>query len=182
MQLKKEKCSRCSYFGFLANKTKRLCIKCNADRLDPGGLKKAKKVKKMLEKALKTPKIAKNRSKPAIKRKSEKKASRDKKLHETYQIISQTREHVCEGCGRFDVPLSNSHSIPVSRRRDLESDPENIGYHCLSIGEKKGCHDKWDTGDIEIMSQLLDFEKRMKYIKEHDEGFYWLLIRKAELD
>ena len=68
---------------------------------------------------------------------SKKQKDINKKLGKVYMEIMDERGHYCTGCGRSDVPLSNSHLIPRSRRSDLICDKRNITYHCLSIGH---CH------------------------------------------
>ena len=96
------------------------------------------------------------------------------KLIAVYKQIAEERDHYCTGCGRYDVPLSHSHYIPRSRRKDLETNINNITYHCLSIGETKGCHDLWD-GNITDKKKLLDFDDAMEYIKKTDKEFYNLI-------
>ena len=47
-------------------------------------------------------------------------------LNKVYDEIALEREHKCTGCGRYDVPLSHSHLIPRSRRKDLITNKRNI--------------------------------------------------------
>ena len=89
-----------------------------------------------------------------------------------YNQIAEERGHYCNGCGRSDVPLSHSHVIPRSRRKDLVTDKRNITYHCLSIGEHKGCHDMWESKE---RTKLLDYCKNMEYILEVDTEYYFLI-------
>lgn len=89
--------------------------------------------------------------------------------------MEETREHYCSGCGRSDVPLSHSHYIARSRRKDLETDINNITYHCLSMGERKGCHQLWEGG-IADKQKLLDYPDAMEYIESVDQELYYLLI------
>ena len=72
--------------------------------------------------------------------------------------IKQERGHYCTGCGRSDVPLSFSHLIPRSRRFDLTAEKRNITFHCLSIGERRGCHEIWEGVN---RHKLLDYMKNM---------------------
>ena len=102
--------------------------------------------------------------------KKEDKAKR--KLKKVYEEIAHERGHYCTGCGRSDVPLSHSHLIPRSRRKDLEADKRNITYHCLSMGERRGCHDMWES--IERI-KLLDYHKNMETILELDVEYYYLI-------
>tara|TARA_R110001583_G_scaffold180966_1_gene338166 strand:+ start:209 stop:535 length:327 start_codon:yes stop_codon:yes gene_type:complete len=102
---------------------------------------------------------------------SNKQNKEKKKLKIIYNELASERGHYCSGCGRSDVPLSHSHIIPRSRRKDLVTDKRNITYHCLSI-ERKGCHDMWETKD---RVKLLDYHKNMEYILEVDTEYYFLI-------
>ena len=103
---------------------------------------------------------------------SKKQTAINKELHKVYKEIEETRGHYCTGCGRSDVPLSHSHYIARSRRKDLETAIENITYHCLSMGGRKGCHDLWE-GSISDKQKLLDYPKAMEYILEQDTELYF---------
>tara|TARA_R110000772_G_scaffold63077_1_gene141423 strand:- start:383 stop:706 length:324 start_codon:yes stop_codon:yes gene_type:complete len=103
---------------------------------------------------------------------SKKKIEQNKQLKKVYKEIADERGHYCTGCGRSDVPLSHSHLIPRSRRQDLITVKENITYHCLSMGERKGCHDIWDSTD---KHRLLDYHKSMEYILSVDTEYYFLI-------
>lgn len=103
---------------------------------------------------------------------SKKQKDINKKLGKVYMEIMEERGHYCTGCGRSDVPLSNSHLIPRSRRSDLICDKRNITYHCLSIGGRKGCHEMWEGVG---RTKLLDYHKNMEYILEVDPEYYFLI-------
>tara|TARA_R100000781_G_scaffold108489_2_gene73052 strand:+ start:2562 stop:2897 length:336 start_codon:yes stop_codon:yes gene_type:complete len=105
---------------------------------------------------------------------SKKQAKINRELKKVYKEIEETRGHYCTGCGRSDVPLSHSHYIARSRRKDLETDINNITYHCLSMGERKGCHELWE-GSIADKQKLLDWPLAMEYILENDTELYFLL-------
>ena len=105
---------------------------------------------------------------------SKKQADINKELKRVYKEIEETRGHYCTGCGRSDVPLSHSHYIARSRRKDLETDINNITYHCLSMGDRTGCHQLWEGG-IADKQRLLDYPKAMEYILEKDTELYFLL-------
>jgi hypothetical protein len=111
-----------------------------------------------------------------MKKISKKQTAINRKLKEVYEHIADTRGHYCTGCGRSDVPLSHSHYISRSRRKDLELDPYNITYHCLSISQSanKGCHDLWEGG-LSDKQKLLDYHKAMEYILENDTELYFLM-------
>ena len=108
-----------------------------------------------------------------MKKVSKKQAAINRKLKEVYKHIAETRGQYCTGCGRSDVPLSHSHYISRSRRKDLELDPNNITYHCLSL-EKIGCHELWE-GSLADKQKLLDYHKAMEYILENDTELYFLM-------
>ena len=97
-----------------------------------------------------------------------------RKLNKVYSQISYERGHYCEGCGRTegDVPLSHSHIIPRSRRSDLICSKKNIQYLCLSMGERKGCHEIWESRD---KSKLLCYHKNLEYILQEDTEYYFLI-------
>ena len=71
---------------------------------------------------------------------SKKQSAINRELKRVYKEMELTRGHYCTGCGRSDVALSHSHYIARSRRKDLETDPNNITYHCLSMGERTGLY------------------------------------------
>ena len=103
---------------------------------------------------------------------SKKQNNINKELKIVYKEIELERGHYCSGCGRSDVPLSHSHLIPRSRRPDLITDKRNITYHCLSMGERTGCHDIWEGIKRD---RLLDYPKNMEYILEVDPEYYFLI-------
>ena len=105
---------------------------------------------------------------------SKKQSAINRELKRVYKEMELTRGHYCTGCGRSDVALSHSHYIARSRRKDLETDPNNITYHCLSMGERKGCHQLWEGG-IADKQRLLDYTRAMEYILEKDTELYFLL-------
>ena len=105
---------------------------------------------------------------------SKKQSKINKELKKVYSEIAETRGHYCTGCGRSDVPLSHSHYIPRSRRKDLETNRNNITYHCLSMGGRKGCHDLWEGG-VSDKQKLMDYHQAMEFILEQDTEYYFLL-------
>tara|TARA_R110000824_G_scaffold32023_5_gene103700 strand:+ start:688 stop:1023 length:336 start_codon:yes stop_codon:yes gene_type:complete len=88
--------------------------------------------------------------------------------------IKLERGHYCTGCGRSanEVPLSFSHLIPRSRRFDLTAEKRNITFHCLSMGERRGCHEIWEGVN---RHKLLDYMKNMETILELDPEYYFLI-------
>ena len=109
-----------------------------------------------------------------MKKISSKQGQINKKIRRAYKEIALERGHYCTGCGRADgdVSLSHSHLIPRSRRTDLSFDKANITYHCLSIGERKGCHEIWESRDRDT---LLDYHKNLEYILEMDIEYYFII-------
>lgn len=106
---------------------------------------------------------------------SKKQSAINRELQKVYKKIEESRDHYCTGCNRYDVPLSHSHYIARSRRKDLETDIDNITYHCLSMGERKGCHQLWEGG-LSDKQKLLDYPDAMEYIERVDQELYYLLI------
>jgi len=109
-----------------------------------------------------------------MKRISNKQKEIKKRLNKVYAEIAFERGHYCEGCGRTEaaVPLSHSHIIPRSRRTDLICDKDNIQYLCLSIGNRRGCHELWESRD---KTKLLCYHKNLEYILEEDTEYYFLI-------
>ena len=106
-----------------------------------------------------------------MKKISDKQKKEKRRLSIIYKEIAEERGHYCTGCGR-STNLSHSHIIPRSRRKDLVTDKRNITYHCLSVGEHKGCHDMWESKERD---KLLDYCKNMEYILEVDTEYYFLI-------
>ena len=84
-------------------------------------------------------------------------------------------KNCCAGCGKHGnaVPLSFSHIIPRSRRGDLVTDRRNITLHCLSMGERVGCHTLWESA--KDRDKLLDYFHNLAYIKEVDLEYYYII-------
>lgn len=87
--------------------------------------------------------------------------------------IDENRPMVCVGCQRTDLPLSHSHRIRVSLRKDLMTDPNNIDLMCF--GFEGSCHDKvesfeWDT--LKNVDSIID------YVKINEPSQYWLYYYK----
>tara|TARA_R110002020_G_C16287613_1_gene772212 strand:+ start:2022 stop:2351 length:330 start_codon:yes stop_codon:yes gene_type:complete len=95
-----------------------------------------------------------------------------RELIKVYKEIYKERDFYCTGCGRYDLPLSNSHLIPRSRRSDLILEKRNITYHCLTMGERIGCHDIWES---KKRYKLLDYFTNLAYIKEVDKEYYEII-------
>ena len=102
---------------------------------------------------------------------SKKQKKLNRRLSIIYDQIAEERGHYCTGCGRT-TNLSHSHLIPRSRRKDLVTDKRNITYHCLDMGERKGCHTIWESKD---RCMLLDYHKNLEKILEMDVEYYYLI-------
>ena len=61
-----------------------------------------------------------------------------KELKRIYQEMAEDMPHYCTGCGRSDVPLSHSHIIPVSRRKDLQLIKKKI--NAVRLSQKSGIY------------------------------------------
>ena len=107
-----------------------------------------------------------------MKKISDKQKKENRRLAIVYNEIASERGHYCNGCGRSDVPLSHSHVIPRSRRKDLVTSKDNIQYLCLSIGERTGCHQLWESKQ---RTKLLCYHSNMQYILEVDTEYYFLI-------
>jgi hypothetical protein len=107
-----------------------------------------------------------------IKKVSKKQNKINKELRKIYNELREERGHYCTGCGRSDIPLSHSHLIPRSYNRNLITEKRNITFHCLTMGERKGCHEIWESKE---RHRLLDYTKNMETILELDESYYFLI-------
>lgn len=96
----------------------------------------------------------------------------NKELKKVYKEIALDRPMYCTGCGRSDVPLSHSHLIPRSYNKELETNKDNITYHCLSMGEREGCHTIWESKE---RHKLLDYLQNMETILQLDESYFFLI-------
>lgn len=103
----------------------------------------------------------------------------------TIDAIKLEREPVCQGTGRSDYPLSPSHTISQKRCKDLGKaeliwHPGNIeieGYHEPS-SNPIAAHNIWEVGTIEQKKSLLNWNRKIQFIKLHDPEQY----RKLMLD
>lgn len=177
----------------IVNKRYHLCQIGNQDRLGSNTIekqieKRTKYRNKQVEKAKEKIKskifvdpqfIQNTKPRTSVNKLSLKEAANKKKLHTVYKEMDETREAVCSGCGREDVLLSHSHIISRHQNKSLESDPENIVFDCLTMGERKGCHDIWEHGtQKEKVEKLLNYQERMQYIYEKEPKLWHRLKAK----
>lgn len=105
------------------------------------------------------------------------------RLANAYDNIKHFRPPVCQGTGRSDVPLSFSHTISQQRCKDLGKaeliiDPDNIEIEGFEERTSKptAAHNIWEDGSLEQKVKLLNFTRKLKYIKKHDNERYQKLI------
>ena len=107
---------------------------------------------------------------------SKKRAAIERRYRKTLEEIKEERDPICTGCNNAKgLPLSFSHTIPRSRREDLIAEKENIEVECISMGKKVGCHQIWEYEIMENKSKLLNFDRKMDYIKRTDPEYYKIL-------
>ncbi len=113
-----------------------------------------------------------------LKRVSIKQESINNKYRSMLSNFDRIVPKVCTGCGEKHPVVKLSHSHIISRkhchdlgRPDLIYNPDNVTFHCLSIGDHKGCHEKWESKVQR--KELLDYEKNTEYIKSIDEQLYY---------
>ena len=108
-------------------------------------------------------------------------SSKQKVINDNYykmlERFDKTTPKICTGCGKKHPHVKLSHSHIISRKHchdygmpELIYDPKNITFHCLSIGNHKGCHDKWESKQ---RVELLDYEKNIDYIQSISERMYY---------
>lgn len=105
-----------------------------------------------------------------------KRSTKQTYIEHQYKLVCRDmdyiREKVCTGCLRYqggDIRLSHSHIIS---RQDCHNigkpyliyDPNNIAFHCMTFGENKGCHNKWESPTQRHL--LADYEENIKYIEQ----------------
>ena len=95
-------------------------------------------------------------------------------LTKVYEEIALERPHVCDEC-RTSERLSHSHLIHKSYYGQYEGVAlavvkENIVLHCMSMGNKKGCHERFDSMEVAKMN---NFEKYYRVIHKLDRTFFW---------
>lgn len=113
-----------------------------------------------------------------------------RKYAETCDKIKQTRPAMCQGTGRYDVPLSFSHTISQADckalgKTELIWDERNIeveGFEAPTSNPTMA-HNIWEVGTMEAKIMLLNFERKVEVIKEHDpEGYRKLMTQLDELE
>lgn len=156
MIYEKEVCSACGKNRWIVNKTRKLCSECNSKRLAP----LRKKQKKLNPVSFKMQEVKEKYKQMCIEMDNDKRVPK-----------------ICSGCGKSFHEVKLSHSHIISRqdchnigRMDLIYDKRNVTYHCMSIGEHTGCHEKWE-GLQRI--ELLDYKKNIEWISSVDARLYF---------
>ncbi len=101
------------------------------------------------------------------------------RLKVAYNSIDQAREPICQGTGRSDLPLSHSHTISQARCKALgkteliwaDGNIELESYHEPS-SKPYAAHNIWADGSLEQKKTLLNFTRKLEYIKLHDPETY----------
>lgn len=101
----------------------------------------------------------------------------------TLDAIKLEREPVCQGTGKTDFPLSPSHTISQKRCKDLgKADliwhPGNIeieGHHEPS-SNPIAAHNIWEVGTLDQKKSLLNWDRKIEFIRVHDPEQYRKLI------
>lgn len=107
----------------------------------------------------------------------------NRRYKETCEQIDQERDLICEGLGRYGLPLSHSHTISRKRCKELGKveliwDKGNIfleSYHEPS-SKPYYAHNIWESGSLEQKKTLLNFTRKLEYIKKHDPELYQRLV------
>jgi hypothetical protein len=81
----------------------------------------------------------------------------------------------CDGCGRYDRPLSISHTISRARceqigQPELYYDKDNFEMMCYY--DSGACHETWESATLVAKKKLLNFDKMMLKVERHDPEAY----------
>lgn len=102
---------------------------------------------------------------------SKKESLNIKNKHKAYNILAETKPHICTGCGS-PQNLTHSHLVPVGQNKKLEAVVSNITYHCID------CHHIWEH-DLEKRKSMKDYEENMYKIQVLDPAYYALIVNKG---
>jgi len=73
-----------------------------------------------------------------------------------------------------------SHNISVGQNLKFELVPGNIQPRCQDWGERRGCHEKLDSGDMNQILQLQDFEDLLEFRRQNAPLMYNLWVGKLK--
>lgn len=84
-----------------------------------------------------------------LKRITPKQAKIEAEKSKVYRERSEGERPYCQGCGRFDVPLSNSHRIGQANKQHV-CNPDNLDTFCID-GGADSCHQRWECGRVFLL-------------------------------
>lgn len=102
---------------------------------------------------------------------SKKQARHEREKSQVYRKRSEGERPFCQGCGRFDVPLSNSHRIGQANKKHVANE---ANLDTLCIGENS-CHAKYEAGRI---YQLDNGNEILNWLAETDWERYAAKVMK----
>lgn len=106
------------------------------------------------------------------------KLRRYKKAKEEF-LLDYLGDMKCDGCGRYDKPLSISHTISRARctelgQHELYYDKENFEMMCYY--DSGACHETWESGTLVAKKKLLNWDKMMMKVEKHDPEMYHKIL------
>lgn len=205
MQLEISQCSECGNDLPIVNRKYCLCDNCNFKRTHNGRSKEEVYSERASKRTIKpytfktmakssshsTSNAKKHSSKVTLSTVSTEKryhcsdgtlvsqAEINRNLKAVKDYIKHSREPVCQGSGRWDVPLSNSHTISVQRCKDMGKteliwDEDNIELEGFEAPTSRPimAHNIWSDGSWQQRVQLLNWNRKIEYIYKHDREQY----------
>lgn len=189
MQTVIDNCNRCNEEKPIVNKKYYLCYDCNYQRLHGESYedKQKRQQKETFRNITTANKITPKRNNKPLKQRTDKQKEFEEKLKQEYEKFDadkiSTGEWYCTGCFT-NQHLSHSHILRQSWCKANGKEElcypysGNVVLHCLSAGNKRGCHEKWESGVIEWMIQLYDFWDNLEFIRSVSEQEYQKIYQK----
>lgn len=100
-------------------------------------------------------------------------------LKAVYDEIALERRKVCDECG-IGYRLSHSHLAPKGHFQRLVTCKDNIVYHCLSVGDIVGCHDRFESSEVARMKNFEKYFKKMFSFGPDVQKHVWSRLFKLE--
>lgn len=192
-----EPCTECGYNAPIVNKKYGLCGNCNYKRLHDGKSKQEVYAERRKSKNGELPQrknkkcnirnISKLNSYKCSDGSKVTQSEINRRYVDTCTRIKQEREPICQGTGRTDLPLSFSHTISRKRckeigRTELIWADGNIEIESYTPpgSNSEAAHNIWDAGNLEKKKTLLNFDRKLEYIKENDYEQYVKLSNEEE--
>lgn len=94
-------------------------------------------------------------------------------------LVSRIDYMCCDGCGRWDKPLSISHTISRARCAEIGKDElyyAKKNFELMCYYETGACHETWESGTLEQKKRLLNWDKMMTFVREHDEETFHKIL------